>query len=233
MVGTLSRVDLLLLHALPFDGTMWDRLPPFECDSVVAPTLYGLGDTIEDWAAAALRLCGQDPLVVVGNSIGGSCALEVARLAPDRVAALVLIGTKAAHHPEPDVCDAAIRFLCEHGVAAGFARYWEPLFGSEADPEIVEAARALATRQVLGDIVRGTSAFHARADREHFARSWSKPLLVVEGAEDQPERGAEIAAMAPRAELCVVEATGHYVPLEQPLRVGDLIFQLLSDLAMW
>jgi len=217
-------VDLLLLHALPLDGTMWDRVPPFECDSVVAPTLYGLGDTIEDWAAAVLQLC-RNPLVVVGNSIGGSCALEVARLAPDRVAALVLIGTNAAHRPEPEVRDDAIRFLSEHGVAAGFTRYWEPLFGSNADPEIVEAARALAARQVVGDIVRGTSAFHARADREQFVRSWSKPLLVVEGAEDQPERGTEIAAMAPQADLCVIGASGHYVPLEQPMQLGDLATQ--------
>src|SRR5258707_11475026 len=47
-------------------------------------TLFG--DSIEAWAAAALRLTKGDRLVVVGCSVGGSCALELAVAAPDRVA---------------------------------------------------------------------------------------------------------------------------------------------------
>ena len=50
----MSRLGLLFLHALPFDGSMWagqmDLLP----GASIAPTLYGLGDTVEEWAAAVL-----------------------------------------------------------------------------------------------------------------------------------------------------------------------------------
>jgi pimeloyl-ACP methyl ester carboxylesterase len=222
---------MVLLHARPFGGTMWDRLPEFECDSVVKPTLYGLGDTIEEWASAVLGLCGDGPLVVVGNSVGGSCALEVARLAPDRVAALVLVGAKAAHRREPEYRDQAMQFLNEHGVAAAFTRYWEPLFGPSVDSRTLESARELALRQDVRHIARGTWAFHTRPDRADFARSWLKPLIVIEGDEDRPERGLEIAATAPLGEFHVVEESGHYAPLEQPVRLGELIERVIRDLA--
>jgi pimeloyl-ACP methyl ester carboxylesterase len=47
-----------------------------------------------------LRLAKGDRLIVVGCSVGGSCALELAVAAPDRIAALVLIGTKAERRPD-------------------------------------------------------------------------------------------------------------------------------------
>ena len=98
-----SDLGLLFLHALPLDGSMWaaheDLLPGSSC----APTLYGFGTTVEAWAMAALRMAKGDRLIVVGCSVGGSCAIEVATAAPDRVAALVLIGTKAKHSPDPDL----------------------------------------------------------------------------------------------------------------------------------
>ena len=91
-----SDTGMLFLHALPLDGSMWaghmDLLP----GSTYAPTLYGFGNTIEEWAAGALDVANNDQLIVVGCSVGGSCALEIAMAAPDRVAALVLLA------PTPD-----------------------------------------------------------------------------------------------------------------------------------
>ncbi|WP_448475396.1 alpha/beta fold hydrolase [Martelella sp. FLE1502] len=57
-------------------------------------TLYSFGDRIESWEEKALALTTAKPLIVVGCSVGGSCALEVAALAPDRVAALMFSGRR-------------------------------------------------------------------------------------------------------------------------------------------
>ena len=108
---------LLLLHPLPLDGSVF---PPALWDlgvEVVAPTLYDAGDDLVDWAIAALGTAGEGPLVVIGNSIGGSCALEIVRLAPTKVAGLVLSGTNPGHRPEPALRDEALRVLDR--VAAG------------------------------------------------------------------------------------------------------------------
>ncbi|MBD9490459.1 alpha/beta fold hydrolase [Ensifer sp. ENS11] len=96
-----SKLELLLLHGLPLDGTMWAKQMELLPGATYAPTLYSFGDRIESWAEKALALTTAQRLVVVGCSVGGSCALEVAALAPDRVPALVLIGTKAWRRLDP------------------------------------------------------------------------------------------------------------------------------------
>jgi pimeloyl-ACP methyl ester carboxylesterase len=96
-----DRLELLLLHALPLDGSMWARQMDLLPGATHAPTLYPFGDNIESWAVEALELAHGDCLIVVGCSAGGSCALEAAIAAPNRVAALVLIGTKTAHRADP------------------------------------------------------------------------------------------------------------------------------------
>lgn len=76
---------LVLLHALPLDARMWNSIRMRYPDAYV-PTLYGLGSAVCDWAAAILSACSHEDLLVVGSSIGGSCALEMARTAPTRSA---------------------------------------------------------------------------------------------------------------------------------------------------
>jgi pimeloyl-ACP methyl ester carboxylesterase len=72
---------LVLLHALPFDERLWDTPRPTLADAFV-PSLYGLGRSVQEWAGAILSECRDEELLVVGSSVGGSCALEVARAAP-------------------------------------------------------------------------------------------------------------------------------------------------------
>ena len=98
---TRGKLELLFLHALPLDGSMWAAQKQLLPNSTYTPTLYPFGDSIQAWAAAALNIAKSHRLVVVGCSVGGSCALELAVMAPDRVAALVLIGTEAEHRPDP------------------------------------------------------------------------------------------------------------------------------------
>jgi pimeloyl-ACP methyl ester carboxylesterase len=224
---------LVLLHALPLDATMWRGEIDVDVESTVAPTLYGLGETLTEWAAAVLDVAGDGPLLVVGNSVGGSCAVEIARLAPDRVAAIVLVGAKAAVRPDPAARDAAIRLLAEGGMAAAWPKYWKPLFGPHAPPEVVASARRIAFSQPLDDVIRGVRAFHDRRDRSDVARAWPKPLIVVSGEHDRSPPLAittTLAASAPRGRLHVVEDCGHYVGLERPREVERILQRVVRDL---
>jgi pimeloyl-ACP methyl ester carboxylesterase len=227
-----QELGLLLLHALPLDGSMWASQMDLLPGAVWAPTLYGLGDSIEAWAAAVLQQVPCERLIVAGCSVGGSCALEVAALAPERVAALVLIGAKAGHRPEPAFRDTALALLQGEGVEAAWARYWAPLFSRETDPAVVEAAKQLALRQDPGALARGVSVFHSRPNREALVASWPRPLWVVTGEED-PTPGLEacrrLAASAPRAQLRVLPSCGHYVSLEQPHVLRALLTEVLEQ----
>jgi hypothetical protein len=72
-----STPELLFLHALPLDGSMWDNQRSNLSNVSYAPDLYVLGDTVGDWAREALISVRGNRLIVVGCSVGGSCALEV------------------------------------------------------------------------------------------------------------------------------------------------------------
>jgi pimeloyl-ACP methyl ester carboxylesterase len=162
-------VRVVLLHALPFDGGMWRAVPDLAGVETLAPSLYQFGRTLQDWAHGVLALVRDDPLVVVGCSIGGSCALEVARAAPDQVVGIVLVGAKAGVRPDPALRDDAVRLLTRQGMEAGWQAYWRPLFGWNTPARVLADAHRMALEQDVTDVARGVRAFHDRRDLTDFA----------------------------------------------------------------
>ncbi len=216
---------LLFLHALPFGGEMWEEEIRHFGPDAVAPTLYDEGETLEEWARAALGAVGDEPFIVVGSSIGGSCALEVARLAPGRVAGVVLIGAKAGVRPEPAERDRAVACLSAAGVDAAWFEFWRPLFGPDTSPTTLDHGLALARRVGAPSLARGVRAFHDRADRSDVAQRWTKPLVGICGEHDGAPGAAVMRALATGASrhFHVVNDCGHYVNLEQPQRLRRLL----------
>jgi pimeloyl-ACP methyl ester carboxylesterase len=225
-------VKVVFLHALPLNGAMWpEEFLALGRDSL-APDLYELGDSIESWASGVAALTGSEPMVLVGNSVGGSCAIEMARLAPERVRLLVLIGAKAGHNPDPEFRDAAVKLLREEGMAKAWATYWEPLFGPDANPMIVQRARDIASSLAVDDVIRGVRVFHGRPDRSAFLEDLHVPVLVVSGEHDRnPAQGAQLAATLRSGAFRVVPNAGHYVPIEQPALLMEILQHALVGLA--
>ena len=223
-------MQVVLLHALPLDAAMWAgqlaRLP----EDTLAPDLYPLGDTMTQWAQAVLDLAASGPLLVVGCSVGGSCALEMAALAPDRLGAVVLVGAKAGHRRQPEVRDAAVALLHTEGLDAAWSQIWAPLLGPNTDGSIAATVRSIAMRQSVADIVRGVEVFHDRPDLDDFAATWRKPLYVISGKNDtspSPTTAAALARAAPRGHFELVPDCGHYVNLERPQAFEALLAQFL------
>lgn len=228
------NVELLFLHALPLDGNMWANQMGLLPNSTIAPTLYTLGDSVEEWAAEALQLSTSDRLIVIGCSVGGSCAIEVAIAAPERVAALVLIGTKAAHRPNPEFCASALELLERRGINAAWDTYWAPLLSKRANPAVIEAARQNALKQPPDDLARGIEVFHSRPSRDQFLANWPKPLVVVTGAEDAAPGVATSTTTAESAmygRLHIIPSCGHYVPLEQPSALNTILSEVIERVA--
>ncbi len=223
-------MKLVLLHPLPLDGSVFGDSVRQLGDECFTPTLYGLGDDIGSWAQAVLETVGGGPLVVVGNSIGGSCAIELARLAPTRVRALVLSGAKPDHRPEPDLRDQALRTLEVEGLRSAWDRYWLPLFGPLTTPEVIERARRAADEQGVESIANGVRVFHGRPDRASFLASWPGRVFVVSGQHDlYPERSRALAAALPSASFHLIAHAGHYVPIERPDDFAEVVATALAE----
>lgn len=230
MIWQPPAVKLLLLHPLPLDGSVFSDDLRGLGDSCLAPTLYEAGDDVVAWARAALDTVGAGPVVVVGNSIGGSCAIEVARLAPRLVKALVLCGVKPGRRPEPALRDEALRVLSrDGGLRDAWRRYWLPLFGPSAGPGVVERAWLAALRQGPESIAAGVRAFHGRPDREAFLASWPGQLWLVDGEHDIVARGGRnLTKRPPGAAVRTLPGVGHYVPLEAPGALAAITAEALA-----
>lgn len=230
MLHTEGKLELLFLHALPLDGTMWVGQMHLLPRSTFAPTLYPLGDSIEAWAAAALKLVKGDRLIVVGCSVGGSCAIELATFAPDRVAALVLIGTKASHRPDPALHASALETLREKGLEEAWMVYWAPLFSRSTNSQVIGDAKRITLRQSPLDVARGVTAFHSRPNRDQFFSTFPGPVIVVAGSDDRPKVSAAQANSARHGRLHVVPECGHYVPLERPEYLNSILREVIASL---
>jgi pimeloyl-[acyl-carrier protein] methyl ester esterase len=229
-----APLELLLLHALPLDGSMWAAQMGLLPGATHAPTLYPLGDGVEEWASALLRSMTGERLVIVGCSVGGSCALEIAAAAPERIAALVLVGTKAKHHPDPALHAGALAILERAGMEEAWRRLWAPLLSPVARQSAADTAKRIALCQSPGDVARGVSAFHIRASRERTMASFPRPIVIVCGADD-PAPGPKVSALQAASTqagcLRIIPACGHYAPLERPAALNAILRQVIAAVA--
>ena len=224
---------LVLLHALPFGGRMWEAQQQLLPGRTIAPTMYDMGDTLEAWAAGVLELVGEEPMIVVGCSVGGSVAIEVARAAPQQVLGMVLVGAKAGVRPERAVRDAGVEMLEQRGMQAAWSIYWEPLLGPNTTATTREAARTMARDQSVADVVRGVRAFHDRRDNTAFMNAWDGPLVVISGEHDSAPLSAVTEALGTGRgrQFHRVADCGHYVNLEQPDRFAALVGDAIARFA--
>ncbi len=224
--GETDQVQLLFLHGMPLDGRMWAAQTQSFPSALVVPSLYALGDSLAQWAEAALAITGSTNLVVVGSSCGGSCALEMARMRPERIAGLVLVGSKAGHHPEPELRDRYIASLRFGGIASLWRDIGHRYFGPASPPTSAAQGLAWALEQSTEDLVRGTAAFHSRPDASDVVARWRKPLTVIVGENDgfvSIPKARLLADTAPYGTCHVVPGAGHFPNLDAPGIFNDLL----------
>lgn len=219
-------VRVIFLHAFPLDARMWHGQVGMLPFPISAPDLYSLGDSMEAWAGNVLKTAGDERLVAVGCSMGGSCALEMARQAGDRIAALVLVGAKAEHRPEPDLRDGYLAALRQGGIRQLWPDMVGRFFGPAAEPGILAAAEAIAMEQRTEDLIRAVRVFHSRPDAADVVARWRKPLLLIGGDKDgfvSMRKLTAVAASAAHGRLQVMRGCGHFASLERPTEFNAVL----------
>lgn len=210
---------------------MWDRTREAIGGSSIAPDLYGFGDSLGEWADGVLALAPSEPFVVVGCSVGVSCAFEIAHRRPDLVAGMVAVGGKPGVNPDPRLRDEAVECLERSGFAAAWDRYWRPLFAPGVEEGIVTEAFAQGHSLPVDDLVRGVRAFHDREDRSDALSTWPGPLVAVSGTHDPAPTPAVMRTFAagPGRRFVPVDGAGHYVNLERPVAFVEILRRALDE----
>jgi pimeloyl-ACP methyl ester carboxylesterase len=213
-------VTVVYLHALPLDERMWP-------DGAQAPRLYGPGRTMDEWAEGVLAAY-PGRLVLVGASMGGYCALAAVRLAPERIAGLVLAGSRPdADSPQRFAKRAETIALASNRGAEGIWRsMYELLFSSETDPAVVALARELALDRTEEELVTAVEAIRDRPDSTEAYRGLGDRALTIIGDRDpyvpvEDARGWDANAV-------ILTGCGHLPSLERPAEFGTLVEEAVA-----
>ena len=216
-------MKVLLLHALPLDERMWEPQRGALGD-VVTPRLYGRGSSMERWAQGILEEVEGD-LAVVGASMGGYCALEIARQAPERVRALVLAGARVeADTPERREGRARTIELIREGGAEALWEDMRPKLFPSGETDAVAFARGLALEQRSDELAAAVEAIRDRRDSTEVVARFEKPVLFAAGRED-PFVSPEEAP--PSVEVRAFD-TGHLPSLERPEELNAVLAEFLA-----
>ncbi len=206
-------MKVMLLHASPPDESMWARQVALLREvgfEPHAPRLYGRKASIDGWAARLLEEL-DGPFVAVGASMGGYCALALARRAPERVVGIVLAGSKAVadEMPRRVYRNELIARLRERGVPDDFE--------TEVEAE---------------DLAVAQEAMRDRLDLSGVVASFGGPLLVCVGDGDEivsVDEARDLAASAIRGSLETFEGAGHLLTIEQPERFDAVLLEFLEQ----
>ncbi|MGH2996510.1 MAG: alpha/beta fold hydrolase [Gaiellaceae bacterium] len=208
-------MKILLLHALPLDERMWqpqrDALAGHE---VATPRLYRRGSSMDGWADSLLDENGGE-LLLVGASMGGYCALSMARRAPDRVRAVLLAGSRAEADSAERRAGRAetIELIRQDGAEGLWAMMRPKLFGPQAPGAAVDRARELALEQDPEDLEAAVEAIRDRSDQSQTAHDLGERLLLTLGDGDPFVAVDEVPPSIPTH---VFPDTGHLPSLERP-----------------
>ncbi|MEB3159260.1 MAG: alpha/beta hydrolase [Synechococcus sp.] len=231
---------VLMLHGFDSSHLEFRRLAPLlsQDHTLVIPDLYGFGFcprhpeaqvgpgwVMEHLTALLDTLPADQPIGVIGASMGGAVAMELARRHPDRIERLLLLspaGLDGQPMPLPPLLDQlGVWFLGRPAVRRGLCRqaFADP-DNSVDEPELQIASLHL---QVPG-WARSLAAF---ARSGGFAGCGSplpsQPLRVLWGKQDrilrQPQKRAAQTLLGARLEE--VDQCGHLPHLDQPELVAQ------------
>jgi 3-oxoadipate enol-lactonase len=242
---------LVLLHAYPFDGAMWNeqRKSLRRKARVLAPDLPGFGGSrrvrarsIADMARAVARLLDRlsikEPVAVAGLSMGGYVALEFARLFPGRVKALGFFATRAGADSDEQRKKRREQAQTARKKGTGvLKRAMVPkMLGKttlKAKPGTVRNLKRLMSAAGTAGVVQALGAMAARRDNSSFLKRLKVPALVVAGKEDAVIPLADMQRMhrALRgSQFRILPRAGHLLNLEQPAALDRLLSGFLERL---
>lgn len=238
---------VLLVHGHPFDRSMWRPQLQSLSDRfrLIAPDLRGYGRSpatsgsvsmgeLADDLWALLAELGIDDVGVVGLSMGGLVAMEMAIARPQRLWALGLVATTA--QPVTDGERAQRLALADEVEAMGM----EPLvlsmgprlFGSHADDQTVgEVLAMMAANNPLG----AAAALRGRACRPDYRdglRTLTQPSFVCVGERDvwsTPKVTQELTECLHEPRTLTLPGVGHLPNLECPARFDEELSGFLQE----
>ena len=236
----MAREALLLVPGLMCDQAVWSPVLPMlqtVCDCRVTDP-----GAVDDLSAMARALLQAAPprFALAGHSMGARIALEVLRLAPQRVSRIALLDTGylarpmgAAGEEEARKRQALLDVAHAQGVQA-MARLWVQGMVHPSrldDGPLIDAILAMFVRRSADTFACQIRALLGRPDASDVLRAIRVPTLVACGRQDSwapVVQHEAMHALVPDARLAVFEDAGHMAPMERPDAVAAALLRWLG-----
>lgn len=225
---------IVMIPGLGSDGAVWARTIAALGDDARCQ----VGDTLQDdnFEDMAQRILADAPerFVLAGVSMGGMVAMQITRLAPARVSALCLVGTKA--RPDTDEEKArrrAINTIVEQAVdmrdlSGGSLNM---LVHDNASGEVRAELTEMGIRVGSQAHVRQNTAVMNRKDARRTLGAITVPTQVISGEFDRVsarDHAHEIHAGIAGSELHIIPDCGHLPPIETPEIMAGFLRALIA-----
>ncbi len=231
---------LILLPGLMSDAAVWaPQLAALSGLAHCEVADYGLTDSLTDMAAQVLSSTEVKTFALAGHSMGGRIALEVLRLAPERVTHLALLdtGTQPLATGEAGEKERAGRLalvaLAQQQGMRVMGRQWA---SGMVHPDVLgtpvfESVLQMLERSSPAQFAAQTRALLNRPDASTLLPHIRCQTLVLTGRDDlwsPPVQHALMADAIDQAQLCIIEHCAHMSTLEQPDAVSAALANWLT-----
>ncbi len=229
------RSIVYLLPGLLSDAAAWRAQAQHlsETHEIRVPHFFGY-DSIAAMARGVLA-GAPDRFALAGHSMGGRVALEIMRMAPERVERLALLNTgiHAVREGEAAKRQVLVDLALAEGMEALAARWAPPMVAPDraADATLMEEIAAMVCRATPESFRRQIRALLNRPPVRDVLGAIDCPTCVIGARHDGWSplvQHEEIASLIPGSTLVCIEDCGHFSPLERPDAVSTALAAWLT-----
>jgi pimeloyl-ACP methyl ester carboxylesterase len=215
---------------------------------VLAPDIVGFGATertddivysLRTWTDhvwAFLDAHGTEKTAIVGNSLGGRIALQMATDRPDRITKMVLMGTPGVGMTPTEGLAALRAYEPSHDAMRELLRNYFAVDPAMITDELVEIRYAASIADGAYEAYRAMffDPRHAGSElgiTENEVRTIATPILLVHGREDKVvplQVSLKMLGLLPNADLHVFSACGHWTQIERADEFSALVTDYLG-----
>ncbi len=223
------------LSQLGLRAVAWDA-PGYGSSEIVMPyTFEALADSAILLIEDLITQSGELALTLLGHSMGGMVAQEVAARRPDLVKRLILAGTSSAFGKLDGAWQAA--FYAERtaplDAGASMAELAQSLIPTMLGPQADENARP-AAQAVMARVPQATYRLALQClmgfDRRESLRTLPMPVLLIAGEFDRnsaPHMMQRMGHAVAAGSFTVMSGIGHLMPLEAPTAFNQLVVDFI------